>query len=160
MVHIAQLGVFYFAISAVFGVLLDRFWFAPWRLWAIQRGHKQKDKQVAHVGHLVLMTGVQVAILSIVAYVVRNVVQPVSAVIPYNLIPGYKSDRTKETGGGIVSAFAIFVTQVTLAQNIKDLLARQCETGCLAVYGTIAAVSVVVFLLSAYRSTQKKDTDD
>ena len=112
LLGISFVGVLYFWLSVAASYPIDRYVFT---------NHEQKKKK--RIINEVIKISTQTALLMVIAYLVRNVVDRTH--FPLNGLFGYNHLKLKEINGGIIIAFALLVTQYNLKHRITELFPQQ-----------------------------------
>ena len=112
LLGISFVGVLYFWLSVAASYPIDRYVFT---------NHEQKKKK--RIFNEVIKISTQIALLMVIAYLVRNVVDRTH--FPLNGLFGYNHLKLKEINGGIIIAFALLVTQYNLKHRITRLFPQQ-----------------------------------
>ncbi len=113
MIDIAYMAAIYVTITITFSVIYDKYFVGP--VDKATEAKKPTHQALLEIwGHI--------AVISIAAYIIRNVVEMIP--FPLDGVSGFVHKRVKEVGGGVIYGFLLFFYSVHLRQKIGQFIER------------------------------------
>ena len=112
MINIAIVGNYFFFSGVIMSILINAI------MPSFDEKDKKKKKTIVLFGEIVL----NIALIMIIAYILRNVIELIPS--PLEGVAGYEQSRLKELSGGVVLAFSILVLQPNLKNRLLELVSR------------------------------------